>query len=118
MQSENFERQLLQTGKWAALVAIVLTSICTIAVLGLQLALVVAGVGWTSLSVGEVLESAGEPPRLYETASGEQPISFHAAPVLEWVLDLPAMLLLVSILGLLAVFYAYIKSLEKMLPRP
>jgi hypothetical protein len=117
MQPENFERQLLQTGRWAALVAIVLTSTCTIALLGLQLAMVVAGAGWTSLSVGQVLESAGQPSPVYETASGKH-ASFGAAPVLEWVLDLPAMLLLVSVLCLLAVYYAYIRSVEKMPPRP
>jgi hypothetical protein len=39
----------------------------------------------------------------------------NAAPVVEWVLDLPAILLLASALGLLVVYYAYIKALEKRL---
>src|SRR5215216_6393902 len=101
----QFERQLLQTSQWAALAAIVLTSICIIAVLALQMAWVTAGAGWTSLSVGQLLESAGQPSPYYNTASGEQATSFDPSPVVQWVLDLPAMLVLVSALGLLAVHY-------------
>ena len=113
MPSENFEAPLLQRAKWAALVAIVLTSICSLAVLGWQLALVVAGAGWTPLSVGQVLENAEQTPRHYVTASGEQVFALEAAPLLDWVLDLPAIFVLVSALGLVAVYYAWLKSLEK-----
>jgi hypothetical protein len=80
-------------------------------VFGRQLASVVAGAGWTLLSVREVLDSAAESPGQYAIASSEKQVV--AMPVLQWVLDLPAMLLLVSALGLLAVFYAYVKSAEK-----
>jgi hypothetical protein len=40
----------------------------------------------------------------------------YASPVLEWLLDLPAMLLLGSVLGLLAVYYRYLKSLDNTSP--
>jgi hypothetical protein len=108
---ESFERQLLQMGRWSAVTAIVLTSICTTVVFGWQLALVVAGAGWTLLSVREVLESAAESSGHYAIASGEKQVV--AMPVFQWVLDLPAMLLLVAALGLLAVFYVYVKSADK-----
>jgi hypothetical protein len=113
MQSEKLERQLLQASRWTALAAIVLTSICTTALLGWQLALVVAGAGWTVLSVRQVLESS----RQYATPNAEQGSALDAGPLLDWLLDLPATFVLVSALCLLALYYAYLKALEKkMLP--
>jgi hypothetical protein len=104
---------LLQTGKWAVLLAIVLTSICTTALLGWQLALVVAGADWTLISVGQVLESATHSPRQYATAGSEPGSALDAASVLDWLLELPATFVLASALGLLAVYYAWLNSLEK-----
>lgn len=112
---EDFKRQLLQMCRWAALAAILLTSICTAAVLSLQFASALAGAGWTLLSVREILENATPPHQQYVTASGEQRIGLDAAPILEWVLDLPAILLLGLALGLLVVYYGYLKSVEKTL---
>jgi len=109
---EVSERQLLQLSRWLTLVAILLTSICTAVVLSLQFALIVAGKGWTYLSVREILESAAQPDQQDVTAG----IGFNASPVLEWVLDLPAMVLLGSVLGLLVVHYRYLKSLDNTSP--
>ena len=108
---EVSERQLLQLSRWLTLVAILLTSICTAAVISLQFALIVAGKGWTYLSVREIF-SAAQPDQQEVTAG----IGFNASPVLEWVLDLPAMVLLGSVLGLLVVHYRYLKSLDNTSP--
>jgi hypothetical protein len=105
---EDSERQLLVLSRWVALVSILLTSICTAAVLGLQFSSVVAGKGWTFLSVREILEGGAQPDQQDVTAG----IGFDASPVVEWVLDLPAMLLLGSVLGLLVVYYRYLRSAE------
>src|SRR5215211_2869359 len=83
------ERQLLQLSRWLTLVAILLTSICTAVVLSLQFALIVAGKGWSYLSVREILEGAAQPDQ-QEVTGG---IGVNASPVVEWVLELPAMLL-------------------------
>jgi hypothetical protein len=112
---EDFQQQTLRV--WAVLAAIVLTGVCVAAVLGLQFSLSLAGAGWTILSVREVLESIAQPDQQYVTASIEQPMGINAASVLEWVLDLPAILLLASALGLLVVYYGYIRSVEKTLSR-
>src|SRR5215217_8313953 len=109
---EVSERQLLQLSRWLTLVAILLTTICTTAVISLQFALIVAGKGWTYLSVREILESAAQPDQQDVTAG----IGFNASPVLEWVLDLPAMVLLGLVLGLLVVHYRYLKSLDNTSP--
>ena len=113
---ENFERRFLQTSRGVALAAIALTGICTAAVLSWQLALLLASAGWTALSVGQVLESADAPSsRRYATASAGQSSHFDAATVVDWLLDLPAIFLLVSALGLLALYHAYLKSVERKL---
>jgi len=111
---EYFSARLLQTGTWAARASIVLTSLCTAAVLSWQFALMVTGADWTFLSVREVLEGA-PPGEHYLTASAEQRIAIDVVPLIEWLLDLPAMLLLAAALGLLAIYYAYLKSVEKTL---
>jgi hypothetical protein len=109
---EHSERQLLELSRWLTLVAILLTSICTAAVLGVQFALVVAGKGWTYLSVREILQASAQPDQ--EDVTGG--IRYNASPVLDWVLDLPAMLLLGSAVGLLVVYYRYLKSLAMSSP--
>jgi hypothetical protein len=111
---EHFSERLLQAGRWAAQAAIVLTSLCTAAVLSCQFALLVTGADWTFLSVRDVLEGAS-PREHYFTASGAQRIAIDVVPLIEWLLDLPAMLLLAAALGLLAIYYAYVKSVEKTL---
>jgi hypothetical protein len=107
MQNDS-ERQLLQLAKWITLAAILLTSICMAAVVGLQVASGMAGEAWTLLSVREIVERAAQPDQQDVTAG----IGFRASPVLEWVLDLPATLLLGSALGVLVVYYRYLRSLE------
>src|SRR5215208_7129591 len=109
---EDFERQLLQLSRWLALAAILVTSICTAAVLGLQFASVIGGKGWTFLSVRKILESGAQPDQQDVTAG----IGSNAPPVVEWVLDLPVMLLLASVLGLLVVYSRYLKSLDNTSP--
>jgi hypothetical protein len=110
---EQFSERLLQAGRWAAQAAIVLTSVCTAAVLSFQFALLVTGADRTFLSVRDVLEGASR--EHYLTASGEQRIATDVVPLIEWLLDWPAMLLLAAALGLLAIYYAYLKSVEKTL---
>jgi hypothetical protein len=112
---EDFQRHLLQMCRWAALAAILLTSICTAAVLSWQLTLGVSGRDWTLLSVREVLESGAQSSEQYTTASIVRYNALDAAAILEWVLDLPAMLMLVLVLGLLLVYYRYLRSVEKTL---
>jgi hypothetical protein len=108
---EDSERQLLQLSRWLAWAAILLTSICTAAVLGLQFSLVVAGKGWSFLSVRQILEGDAQPDQQDVTAG----IGFNASPVVEWVQDLPVVFLLGSVLGLLVLYYRYLKSVEKTL---
>jgi hypothetical protein len=74
--------------------------------------LVVAGKGWTFLSVREILQASAQPDQ--EDVTGG--IRYNASPVLDWVLDLPAMLLLGSAVGLLVVYYRYLKSLAMSSP--
>jgi hypothetical protein len=109
---EDSGRQLLVLSRWVALASILLTSICTAAVLGLQFSSVVASKGWTFLSVREILEGGAQPDQQDVTAG----IGYNASPILEWVLDLPAMLLLGSVLGLLVMYYRYLKSLDNTSP--
>jgi hypothetical protein len=113
---KKFERRFLQTSRGVAIAAMALTGICTAAVVSWQFALLLASTGWSSLSVGRVLESADAPsPRRFATASAQQNSPFDAAIVFDWLLDLPALVPLVSALGLLGLYYAYLKSVEKKL---
>jgi hypothetical protein len=109
---EHSERQLLELSRWLTLVAILLTSICTAEVLGVQFALVVAGKDWTYFSVREILRANAQPDQ--QDVTGD--IGYNTSPVLAWVLDLPAMLLLGSVLGLLVAYYRYLKSIDNMSP--
>src|SRR2546423_988558 len=102
-QLKKFERRVLQTSRGVAIAAIALTGICTAAVVSWQFALLLASTGGSSLSVGQVLERADAPsPRRFATASAQQSSPFDAAIILDWLLDLPALVPLVSALGLLA----------------
>jgi hypothetical protein len=101
----------IHLAKHVALGAMLLTMICTMAVLGLQLASVFAGKAWTFLSVRELLEIAASPDRQDVTSA----IGLHASArtsIFQWVLELPAVLLLASALGLILLYYNYLNSLD------
>jgi len=110
IQLNKFEPRLLQGSKAVVVSAIALTSFCAIAVLGWQLQNFLSGEGSSPITVSEVLQLANR----YTTASfnGEPSRSFADA-IYEWFLALPAISLLLLALGLLAIFYQYLKSADR-----
>jgi hypothetical protein len=98
----------IHLARWVALGTMLLTIICTAAVLGVQVAWAIAGKSWSFLSVREVLELAARTEHQDVTSGIGLPVS---PSIFERVLDLPAMFLLGSALGLLVVYYHYLKSL-------
>ena len=112
---KKFKPRLLRGSKAVVVAAIALTSFCAIAVLGWQLQNFLSDEGWSPITVSEVLQPAHQ----YTTASfnGEPSRSFADA-IHDWFLALPALCLLVLVLGLLALFYQYLKSAEEEIARP
>jgi len=112
---KKFKPRLLRGSKAVVVAAIALTSFCAIAVLGWQLQNFLSDEGWSPITVSEVLQPAHQ----YTTASfnGEPSRSFADA-IYGWFLALPAISLLVLVLGLLALFYQYLKSAEEEIARP
>jgi len=112
---KKFKPRLLRGSKAVVVAAIALTSFCAIAVLGWQLQNFLSGKDWSPITVLEVLQSAHQ----YTTASfNREPSRSFADAIYDWFLALPAICLLVLVLGLLAIFYQYLKSEEEEIAGP
>jgi hypothetical protein len=111
VQLKKLELRLLQGSKAVVASAIVLTSFCAIAVLDWQLENFLSGQGWFPITVSDVLQ----PTHQYSTASfnGEPSRLSAADTIYSWFLALPALFPLMLVLGLLAMYYQYLKSAEQ-----
>jgi len=108
----KFELRLLQGSKAVVISAIALTSFCALAVLGWQLQNFLSGETWSAITVSEVLEPAKAAlAHQYATASFNRDLT--ADTIYAWFLALPALFPLALALGLLAMYYHYLKSAEE-----
>jgi hypothetical protein len=112
---KTFEEHLLQSSKAAAIIAMALTAFCTLVVVGWQIELLLGGDGWPYLTVSQVLDTAETAlPTTYTTASYEPGTGLaETATFSGWLLALPALVPLTLGLGLLALYYRYLKKVEE-----
>ena len=112
---KKLKPRLLQGSKAVVVSAIALTGVCAFVVLGWQLDNFLSGQGWSPVTVSEVLQPQAPLAHQYTTASlnGEPGRLFAADAIYAWFLALPALFPLVLVLGLLALYYQYLKSAEE-----
>ncbi|MFL6805347.1 MAG: hypothetical protein ACJ8FM_15295 [Xanthobacteraceae bacterium] len=96
-----------------------MTALSMGAIVSLQVAFWLATRTWSPFPVAQIFElSQINVPRRYLTASVDAQTSGRVDPqsIIEWLLDLPAIVALFVALAFLALFYASLTSLEKWLP--
>jgi hypothetical protein len=96
-----------------------MTALSMGAIVSLQVAFWLATRTWSPFPVSQIFElSHIDVPRRYLPASVDAHTSGRVDPqgIVEWLLDLPAIVALFVALALLALFYASLTSLEKWLP--
>jgi len=96
-----------------------MTALSMGAIVSLQVAFWLATRMWSPFPIAQIFElSHINVPRRYLTASVDAQTSGRVDPqsIIEWLLDLPAIVALFVALAFLALFYASLTSLEKWLP--
>ena len=108
------ERQVLKLAKFTALLAICVTTLSLSAILTWQTVDWVTHGDWSSIPISQALEVAGiyvQRRYIIADTTGE-PIP---GDLLEWSLNLPALLPLIMALPLLVVFYGRLSAFERQL---
>jgi hypothetical protein len=96
-----------------------MTALSMGAIVSLQVAFWLATRTWSPFPLSQIFElSHINVPRRYLPASADGQVTGRVDPqgIVEWLLDLPAIVALFVALALLALFYASLTSLEKWLP--
>jgi hypothetical protein len=104
---------LLQTSKGIVIAAIALTGIYATAIFGWQCARFLIGDGTSSLSVLQVLESAGFQSPVRHAAGHRESSLFDSVTITEWFLALPALVPLLFALALLILYHEYLRFVEQ-----
>src|ERR1051325_1596202 len=98
---------LLQTSKGIVVAAIALTGIYATAIFSWQCARFLIGDGTSSLSVLQVLESAGLESPVRHAAGHRESSLFDSVTITDWFLALPALVPLLFALALLILYHEY-----------
>ena len=110
-----FTRRLVTLTRMLVMGAGVATALCMGAIASLQLGFWLVMKTWSPIPVSRIVELTGvEVPRRYVPASIDAPdTGLDAQDVVEWLLNVPAIVGLFIALAVLSLFYASLASAER-----
>lgn len=115
-QFPSFGQRVAQLAKGPVVVSAAFTALCTIGILLWQIGYGFKTGEWEAFTVSDVFQAAHiYIPRRYNMASfsPSQNSRFDAQTVMEWVLDLPAIVPLVVVTLLIALFYIWLARIAE-----